>query len=89
MAFHCRIPDDGDDLHGVVWRTNPALLIARSRGFHTETKRWDKVLLAILFPLLLAIWPIAALDDGRCHWSALPWGLSACGSLLLLRDFGW
>jgi hypothetical protein len=69
-----------------LWRTNPALLIARS-SFHRGTKRWDTRLLAILFPLLMAIFPIAALDDGRFHWSAMPWGLSALGYLLMLSGF--
>jgi hypothetical protein len=49
-----------------LWRTNPALLIARS-SFHRGTKRWDTLLLAILFPILMAIFPIAALEDGRFH----------------------
>ena len=66
-----------------LWRTNPALLIACS-SFHRGTKRWDTLLLALLFPLLMAIFPIAALDDGRFHWSVMPWGLSALGFLLML-----
>jgi len=61
-----------------LWRTNPALLIARS-SFHRGTKRWDTRLLAILFPMLVAILPIAALDDARFHWSVMPWWLSGIG----------
>jgi protein-S-isoprenylcysteine O-methyltransferase Ste14 len=66
-----------------LWRTNPALLIARS-SFHRGTKRWDTRLLAILFPMLIAIFPIAALDDGRFHWSAMPWWLSGIGYVGML-----
>lgn len=66
-----------------LWRTNPALLIARS-SFHRGTKRWDMLLLALLLPIFITLFPIAALDDWRFHWSAMPWGLSALGYLLML-----
>src|SRR5947208_13055743 len=64
-------------------RTNPALLTARSHIFYPGTKRWDKVLLSILLPVVLTIFPLAAMDNQRFQWSAVPWWLSACGSLLL------
>jgi protein-S-isoprenylcysteine O-methyltransferase Ste14 len=35
-------------------------------------------------PIFIALFPIAALDDSRFHWSAMPWGLSAFGYLLML-----
>ena len=69
-----------------LWRTNPALLIARS-SFHRGTKRWDTLLLAILFPILMAIFPIAALEDGRFHWSMMPWWLSGIGYGGMLGGF--
>ena len=69
-----------------LWRTNPELLIARSH-FHKGTKRWDAVLLIVMTPMLLSIFPLAALDDSRFHWSAVPWWLSACGYLLMLSGF--
>jgi len=69
-----------------LWRTNPALLIARS-SFHRGTKRWDMLLLAILFPILIAIFPIAALEDGRFHWSVMPWWLSGIGYVGMLGGF--
>jgi protein-S-isoprenylcysteine O-methyltransferase Ste14 len=69
-----------------LWRTNPELLIARSH-FHKGTKRWDAVLLVVMFPILLTIFPIAALDDSRFRWSEMPWWLSACGYLLMLSGF--
>jgi len=69
-----------------LWRTNPELLIARSH-FHKGTKRWDKILLAFLTPAFIAILPIAALDDGRFHWSEIPWWLCGLGYLLMLSGF--
>lgn len=65
-----------------LWRKNPELLIARSR-FHKGTKTWDKVVLCFLFPVLIAIFPVAALDDGRFHWSFVPWWLCGLGYVLL------
>jgi protein-S-isoprenylcysteine O-methyltransferase Ste14 len=68
-------------------RTNPALLNARSRFFRPGTKRWDKVLLSILLPVVVTIFPLAALDTARFQWSTVPWWLSGCGYLLLLFGF--
>lgn len=52
-------------------RVNPIIFRARSR-FQEGTKAWDKALLALLFPALAAILPVAALDAGRFHWTTLP-----------------
>jgi len=68
-------------------RTNPALLTGRSHLFYPGTKRWDKVLLSILLPVVLTIFPLAAVDNQRFQWSTMPWWLSACGYLLLLFGF--
>ncbi|MDH3604504.1 MAG: isoprenylcysteine carboxylmethyltransferase family protein [Candidatus Tectomicrobia bacterium] len=70
-----------------LWRTNPELLIARSH-FHKGTKRWDKVLIAFLIPAFIAIFPIAAFDDGRFHWSEMSGWLCGLGYLLMLGGFG-
>jgi len=70
-----------------VWRTNPELLDARSRR-HTGTKRWDKVLLCFFGPSIMAIFPVAALDDGRFHWLPLPhWACAAGYALLAIGMF--
>jgi protein-S-isoprenylcysteine O-methyltransferase Ste14 len=71
----------------VLWRVNPEVLVARSR-IHEGTKRWDKVLLCFLFPAMTAIFPVAALDDGRFHWLSVPWWVCAIGYLLLLFGIG-
>jgi protein-S-isoprenylcysteine O-methyltransferase Ste14 len=63
------------------------VLVARSR-FHKGTKHWDIILLCFLFPALLAILPVAALDDGRFHWSAAPWWVCGLGYVLLLAGVG-
>ncbi|WP_411287462.1 methyltransferase family protein [Phenylobacterium sp.] len=55
----------------VLARVNPGIFQARSR-FQPGTKGWDKTLLAILLPAIVAILPVAALDAGRFHWSAPP-----------------
>lgn len=71
----------------VLWRVNPAIYRARSR-IQPGTKRWDRRLLAMLFPAFLAIFPVAALDDGRFHWLPLPsWAVGA-GYILLLAGIG-
>lgn len=70
-----------------LWRTNPELLIARSH-FHKGTKRWDKILLSFLFPTLIAIFVIAALDGGRFHWSSVPWWVCGLGYVLFFIGFG-
>ncbi len=66
-----------------VWRVNPELVAARINP-HRGTKRWDKVLLGLFLPAFLAIFPVAALDDGRFHWLPLPWWACALGYGLLL-----
>jgi protein-S-isoprenylcysteine O-methyltransferase Ste14 len=55
----------------VLARVNPIIYRARSR-FQPGTKGWDKALLAVVLPAMVAILPVAALDAGRFHWSAVP-----------------
>jgi protein-S-isoprenylcysteine O-methyltransferase Ste14 len=65
-----------------LWRINPEIFAARSR-IHPATKRWDRILLGFLFPAMLAIVPVAALDDGRFHWSRMSWWFVGLGYFLL------
>jgi protein-S-isoprenylcysteine O-methyltransferase Ste14 len=67
----------------VLWRVNPEVIIARSY-IHKGTKGWDKVLLRFLFPAMIAIFPVAALDDGRFHWFPVRWWVCLVGYSLLL-----
>lgn len=67
----------------VLARVNPVIYRARSR-FQPGTKRWDKALLAVILPAMVAILPVAALDAGRLHWSAVPLWLVVLAYLALL-----
>jgi protein-S-isoprenylcysteine O-methyltransferase Ste14 len=58
----------------------------RSR-VHPETKRWDKVVIGLLFLAMFAIPLVAGVDDGRFHWSSMSWLLVGLGYLLLIT--GW
>jgi protein-S-isoprenylcysteine O-methyltransferase Ste14 len=64
-----------------LWRTNPEVLVARSR-FRPEAKTWDKILLCFYVPALLSILVVAALDDGRFHWHPVSWRLVGLGYAL-------
>jgi len=66
-----------------IWRLNPALYGARINP-HRGTKRWDKILIGFALPAMLAIFPVAALDDGRFHWFPVPWWVCLLGYALLL-----
>src|SRR5262245_1528061 len=57
-----------------LWFVNPDIYIARSR-FRSDTKHWDKILLPFLLTAMFAVFPVAALDDGRYHWFPLPWSV--------------
>lgn len=67
----------------VLARVNPVIYRARSR-FQPGTKGWDKALLAIILPAMVAILPVAALDAGRLHGSHVPLWLVVSGYTALL-----
>jgi protein-S-isoprenylcysteine O-methyltransferase Ste14 len=70
-----------------LWRANPAIFVARSKMVRAGTKRWDKVLIALLMLSFIAIFSIAAFDSGRFHWSSVPPWLIALGYVLLFVGF--
>jgi protein-S-isoprenylcysteine O-methyltransferase Ste14 len=70
-----------------LWRVNPEVVFARSHS-HEGTKRWDKILLWFLFPAMLVIVPVSALDAGRFHWFPVPWWVCAVGYAFLLIGMG-
>lgn len=75
----------------VIWRVNPVIYRARSR-FQPGTKAWDKALLAVILPAMIAILPVAALDAGRFHWSSPPpWAVLAgyAANLAGIAATGW
>jgi protein-S-isoprenylcysteine O-methyltransferase Ste14 len=65
-------------------RVNPDVIAGRVNR-HERPRRWDLLLGLIGFlPTMLAIPIVAALDDGRYHWSYVPWWGCALGYALLL-----
>jgi protein-S-isoprenylcysteine O-methyltransferase Ste14 len=64
-------------------RVNPDVIAARVNR-HEGTKRWDRVLLGMFIPTIVAILPVAALDDGRFHWSHVAWWVCGIGYVLVL-----
>jgi protein-S-isoprenylcysteine O-methyltransferase Ste14 len=64
-------------------RVNPDAIVARIKH-RKATKRWDRIVLAILRPTVLAILIVAALDDGRFHWSHVPWWGCVLGYALVI-----
>ena len=63
-----------------VWRTNPDLFLARSR-MQKGTKSWDRVVFYVLQVVLLAEFPVAALD-WRHQWSSAPTWVIVLGYVL-------
>lgn len=75
----------------ILARVNPAIYRARSR-FQPGTKDWDKALLAIILPAMVAVLPVASLDAGRFHWSSVPDWTVVLGYGLMLAGIaatGW
>jgi protein-S-isoprenylcysteine O-methyltransferase Ste14 len=67
-------------------RVNPDMFAVRSR-VHPGTKHWDKVVVGFLLLGILAIPPVAGVDDGRFHWSKMSCSLVALGYVFLIA--GW
>lgn len=75
-----------------VHRRNPGLFPARAKWRHSDTKRFDKVILAIYLPLTVAQPVIAGLDVLRFRWSSMPvWTLYSgfCVFSLGVVVIGW
>jgi protein-S-isoprenylcysteine O-methyltransferase Ste14 len=68
---------------GIIYfrRANPEMFTVRSR-VHPGTKRWDKVIVGLLFLAILATPPVAGLDDGRFLWSHVSWLVVSLGYFL-------
>src|SRR5438552_3271852 len=67
----------------LLWSVNPEIYAARINA-HRGTKSWDKVLYSIIAPNLLAIFVVAALDDGRFHWLPVSWWVCLIGYCLVI-----
>jgi protein-S-isoprenylcysteine O-methyltransferase Ste14 len=66
-----------------LWRVNPDVIIARSTR-HRGAKGWDTLLFYLLIVSFMAVFPVAAFDDGRFHWSHVPLWLVVVGYVLVL-----
>ena len=67
-----------------LWRVNPEIFVARSRMFREGTKPWDRTLVTLLISAMVAVFPLAALDDARFQWSRMSWWVVGLGYVLLL-----
>ena len=68
-------------------RVNPDVIAGRVNR-HDGWRPWDALLgLLVALPTMLAIPIVAALDDGRFHWSHLPWWGCLAGYALMMTGF--
>ena len=67
----------------LVWRRNPAVLKARVDWRHEDTKPFDRVFIALTYPIFMALPIVAGLDAVRYRWSPLPVGTVYLGLVLL------
>jgi protein-S-isoprenylcysteine O-methyltransferase Ste14 len=68
-------------------RVNPDVIAGRVNR-HEGNKRWDRLLMGLVFlPLLLATLVVAALDDGRMGWSRVAVWPSVVGYGLMTLAF--
>ena len=65
-----------------LFRTNPGLLAQRLDWTQRAPKRWDRLLMAGLIPVFVAVYALAGLDF-RFGWSDVPPAVSAVGFVLV------
>lgn len=73
-----------------IWllRFNPELLAERMKGIgKAGQKRWDKVFLALLFPIFFGWYVAMALDAVRFRWSHVPLWLQWIGAVIFIVSF--
>lgn len=66
----------------VIYRRNPSLFEARARWRHHDTKPFDKIFMALFFPLYYVQPAIAGLDNARYGWWPLPFSAVYPGLVL-------
>ena len=64
-------------------RVNPDVIAARINR-HEAPRRWDLLLGLMMLAAIVGVPIVAALDDGRYHWSHLPWWGWVLGYILLI-----
>jgi len=66
----------------IIQRYNPELMAQRARWPRKDTKRFDKVFMALFMPLVLLHPAIAGLDAVRFRWSSMPFAFVYAGAIL-------
>lgn len=66
----------------VVHRANPDLFEARAHWRHTDTKRFDRVILALFLPVYFIQPAVAGLDNARFGWWPIGFGTVYPGLVL-------
>lgn len=64
----------------IAGRANASLMEARAKWRHQGTKRFDRVFLRALLPLVFIQPAVAGLDAVRFRWSSMPFGLVYVGA---------
>ena len=81
----------GVGIYLYVERKQPGLMERRTR-IGSNTKRWDKIWLAVFFTCYFAVMVVGALDGGRWGWAPMPLWASAVGVGIMVPCyllFGW
>ena len=76
----------------IVQRYNPELMAERARWRRKDTKRFDKIFMALYLPLVLLHPAIAGLDAVRFHWSSMPFAFVYVGAAMFVTSLvviGW
>jgi protein-S-isoprenylcysteine O-methyltransferase Ste14 len=69
-----------------LWRVNRDIFVARSK-IHEGTKAWDKMIVSLLVIAFFTIFPLAALDAARFHWSTVPLWVMVVGYLVMIVGY--
>jgi protein-S-isoprenylcysteine O-methyltransferase Ste14 len=73
-------------------RYNPRLMAERANWRKQDTKRFDKILLAVYMPFAMTQPALAALDAVRFRWSSMPFAFAYLGAVLYFLSMtlvGW
>jgi protein-S-isoprenylcysteine O-methyltransferase Ste14 len=70
----------------IVQRYNPELMAERARWRRKDTKRFDKIFMALYLPLVLLHPAIAGLDVVRFHWSSMPFAFMYVGAAMFVTS---
>jgi protein-S-isoprenylcysteine O-methyltransferase Ste14 len=72
----------------ILRRLNPAVLKARVQWRRPDTKPFDKIFLAVYFPLIYLQLVVSGLDVARYRWTSMPFWLVYPGALLFILSIG-